>query len=82
MDEGVSLLKLAQDAHSIFEKQEGMAQRKLLNFVFQNCIWKDGQLIADFRQPFDMLPETALKSLKNETSKGYDDAGKENWLGN
>ncbi|MDC7674924.1 hypothetical protein [Asticcacaulis machinosus] len=82
MDEGVALLVIARNAHKIFETQRGTAQRKLLNFVLQNCIWQNGQLTANFRQPFDMLEETAAKSSKPQGADGYDDAGKENWLGN
>jgi hypothetical protein len=26
-----------------------------INFLLSNCVWKDGALTAEYRQPFDML---------------------------
>lgn len=40
MDDGVSLLRLAREAHNIFESHEGATRRKLLTFVLSNCTWK------------------------------------------
>jgi hypothetical protein len=31
--------------------------RHFLNSVLSNCTWKDGQLTATYRQPFDLLAE-------------------------
>ncbi|MFT3995986.1 MAG: recombinase family protein [Asticcacaulis sp.] len=82
MDEGVNLLILAREAHTIFETQTGIARKKLLNFVLSNCKWAHGELIADFRQPFELLKERLAPQNRPEKGDGYDDAGKENWLGN
>jgi site-specific DNA recombinase len=35
----------------------------LLNFVLSNCTWEDGEVVATFRQPFDLLREGIVKSL-------------------
>ena len=59
MDEGVQLLELARNAQRLFAKQEPREKRRLLNFVLSNCTWEDGEVVATFRQPFDMLAETA-----------------------
>jgi site-specific DNA recombinase len=56
--EGVQLLELARNARNLFERQEAREQRRLLNFLVSNCSWKDGQLCAIFRQPFDLLADT------------------------
>ena len=58
MEEGVRILELARNAQRLFEKQEPREKRRLLNFVVSNCTWKDGEVVADFRQPFDLLAET------------------------
>ena len=58
LESGVRLLKLASRAVKLFEKQKPSEKRRLLNFVLSNCTWKDGQLHATFRQPFDMLAVT------------------------
>jgi site-specific DNA recombinase len=58
MDEGVQILELAQNAQRLFEQQEPRQKRRLLNFLLSNCSWEDGEVIAMFRQPFDLLAET------------------------
>ena len=55
MDEGVQLLELARNAQRLFEQQEPREKRRLLNFVLSNCTWEDGEVVATFRQPFDLL---------------------------
>ena len=63
LDEGVQLLELAGRAYELFRKQEPREQRRLLNFLLSNCTWKDNQLKATFRQPFDLIAD-ASKILK------------------
>ena len=58
MDEGVQILELARNAQRLFERQEPRQKRRLLNFVLSNCTWEDGEVVATFRQPFDLLAET------------------------
>ena len=58
MDEGVQILELARNAQRLFERQEPREKRRLLNFVLSNCSWEDGEVVATFRQPFDLLAET------------------------
>ena len=53
-DEGVRLLELAQRVVILYEKQNMMEKRKLLDFVLSNSTWKDGQLIPNYRKPFDL----------------------------
>jgi site-specific DNA recombinase len=45
----------------------------LLNFVLSNCTWEDGEVIATFRQSFDMLAETTTAAAHLEA----DEAAKE-----
>jgi hypothetical protein len=33
-----------------------------LNFLTLICIWKNGRVVATFRQPFDMLAETITET--------------------
>src|SRR5262249_3163702 len=80
MEEGVQLLELARNAQKLFEQQEPREKRRLLNFVLSNCTWEDGQVIANFRQPFNLLAETtaiAMQTAANETTKS---AKTEIWL--
>jgi hypothetical protein len=36
----------------------------LLNFLLSNCTWEDGDVVATFRQPFDLLAETIVETKK------------------
>ena len=79
--EGVQLLELARNAQKLFEQQEPREKRRLLNFVLSNCTWQDGAVVANFRQPFDLLAETnaiAARAVPGETAKL---AKTEIWLG-
>jgi hypothetical protein len=61
MDEGIHILELARNAQKLFERQQPREKRRLLNFVLSNCSWEDGEVVATFRQPFDLLAQaTAL----------------------
>src|ERR1700677_1443346 len=71
-DEGVALLDLARNAQRLFAKQEPREKRRLLNFLLSNCSWEDGEVVATFRQPFDMLAQTANAAARlgaDETAK-------------
>jgi site-specific DNA recombinase len=81
LEEGVALLDLARNAQRLFDKQEPREKRRLLNFVLSNCTWEDGEVIATFRQPFDMLAETVMSAARigaNDTPKS---SKSEIWLG-
>ena len=54
-EDGVMLLDLARTAGKLFREQEPKEQRRLLDFVLSNSSWRDGELTAEYRQPFDML---------------------------
>jgi hypothetical protein len=59
MDEGVTLLTLAKDAQRLFDQRPAADKRRLLNFVLSNSTWRDGELKATFRQPFNLIAEMA-----------------------
>ena len=51
----------------------------LLNFVLSNCSWEDGEVVATFRQPFDLLAETTAIATRGGGS-GSNSAKSEIWL--
>jgi site-specific DNA recombinase len=57
IQEGIKLLELAQHAARLFESQPAKEKRKLLDFVLSNCTWKEGELVAQYRHPFDILAD-------------------------
>jgi site-specific DNA recombinase len=81
MDEGVQLLELARNAQRLFAKQEPREKRRLLNFVLSNCTWEDGEVVATFRQPFDMLAETTATAARLKADETAKSAKSEIWLG-
>jgi site-specific DNA recombinase len=81
LDEGVALLDLARNAESLFAKQEPREKRRLLNFVLSNCTWEDGEVVATFRQPFDMLAQTVTAAAHVGAGDKAKSAKTEIWLG-
>jgi len=59
MEESLTRLTLAKDAQRLFEKRPPADKRRLLNFVLPNSSSRDGELNATFRQPFNLIAETA-----------------------
>jgi hypothetical protein len=80
MDEGVQILELARNAQRLFERQEPRQKRRLLNFVLSNCTWEDGEVVATFRQPFDLLVETAVSASHAAADEAAKTAKSEIWL--
>ena len=80
LDEGVQLLELARSAQSLFSRQEPREKRRLLNFVLSNCVWEDGAIAAEFRQPFALLAETTSEAAGLLGALGVSPAKSEIWL--
>jgi hypothetical protein len=78
--EDVRLLELAKNARQLFDQQEPREQRRLLNFVVSNCSWKDGHLTVRYRQPFDLLVDTAENAQGLAAAEGPEIAKTEIWL--
>ncbi|ESY18631.1 hypothetical protein [Mesorhizobium sp. LNJC391B00] len=62
MDDGIQLLELARNASQMFTRQAPNEKKRLLNLVLSNCEWNRGEVRAVFRQPFDLLAETAASA--------------------
>ncbi len=80
MDEGVQILELASKAQKLFESQEPRQKRRLLNFLLSNCSWEDGEVVATFRQPFDLLAETNAIAADHKPAATAISARTEIWL--
>src|SRR5262249_49245068 len=81
LDEGVQLLELARNAQRLFAKQEPREKRRLLNFLLSNCTWEDGKVVANFRQPFDLLAETTVEAARAVADETAKTTKTEIWLG-
>ena len=80
LDEGIRLLELAQKAGRLFRQQSSAEKHRLLGFVLSNCTWKDGQLTAEYRQPFDLLAKNVVAFEKKQQEKGSEKGDFDNWL--
>lgn len=81
LEEGVRLLELSQAAPKLFEGQPPREKRRLLNFLLSNSSWKDGKLLATFRQPFDLIVETATLAAATPGTEVSKPAEHPVWLG-
>ena len=68
IEEGVRILELAARAHELFIQQDPREKRRLLNFLVSNCTWANGELSAEFRQPFDMLAVAATSHREKKAA--------------
>jgi hypothetical protein len=68
-EEGVFLLELSEKAYSMYEEQDPIARRELLNILCSNLILRDGKVTPEYRQPFDLLEVMKVEktSLSQET---------------
>jgi hypothetical protein len=80
MDEGTQILELARNAQQLFERQKPRQKRRLLNFVLSNCTWEDGEVVATFREPFDLLAETTAIAARSAVSEIPNLTKSEIWL--
>jgi hypothetical protein len=46
---------LAKRATELFEKQPAGEKRQLLRFLVRECRWKTGELIVEYRSPFNAI---------------------------
>ena len=74
LEEGVTILELADRAAVLFEKQVASEKRRLLDFVVSNCRWADGELMIKFRQPFDLIAVGATESIRLNAAGGVSNA--------
>ncbi len=80
LEEGVRILELSQRAVILYEKQNPHEQRRLLNFVLSNSIWKDGKLIPNYRKPFDLLAVTNTEYQKQKATSQSENGLFDFWL--
>ena len=80
MDEGVKILELARSACRLFSKQKSGEKRRLLNFVLSNCSWKNGELSAEFKQPFDLFVDANRAHRKKMATSTTSSDFRKDWL--
>ena len=71
---------MARRAHELFENQPANEKRKLFDFVLQNSVWKNGNLLAEYRQPFDVSAVAIASDERTRSLESARVAENENWL--
>ena len=82
IDSGVMLLELAREAGDLFSRRPPEGKRQLLNFLLSNCSLKDGELIAAYRQPFNLIAEMATDVISVDAVPDEKSPEHSVWLGN
>jgi site-specific DNA recombinase len=81
LEEGISFLEMARNAPRLFDKQDPMEKRRLLNFVCSNSTWANGELNATLREPFGFIAEMAKFTSQNGGGSSRNLADHSGWLG-
>ena len=81
IEDGARLLELAGRAHELFVKQPPVEKRRLLEALLSNCTWANGELHAEFRQPFDMIAVTAEEHRNKKAAGASSSDLLESWRG-
>jgi hypothetical protein len=63
-------------SRGMFERQQPREKHRLLNFILSNCTWEDGEMVATFPQPVDLLLETTTAATRHEAGNAADAAKK------
>ncbi len=80
LEDGMRVIELAQNAQRLFAKQDAREKRRLLNFLVSNCSWRDGELTATLRQPFDLIAETTAIDAQRKAAGEVSNGLSEIWL--
>ena len=64
VDEGVRILELAQQAHSLYVSQTPQEKNKLLRCVLSNSVFDGVNLSPTYEKPFDLIIEGIEKQIK------------------
>ena len=80
LEDGVRLLDLSRRAHELFAKQPAGEKRKMLDLLLSNSSWKDGELTVTYREPFDIIAQSATRQRALAPTGTSEEARSEVWL--
>jgi site-specific DNA recombinase len=81
LEEGITIPEIAQNAQRLFENEQPMEKRRLLNVVVSNSTWADGEK-ATLREPFGFIAKMAKFTSGGGSENGASFADRSGWLGN
>ncbi len=80
LEDGVRLLELVQHSVITYKNQEPTEKRKLLKIVHSNLKWRDGKLVKEYRQPFDILADAVKVHVHKKAASTSGDGLRSGWL--
>ena len=57
----LSILELIRNTRAMYLRRSSSEKSRLVSNLLSNCAWKDGELTAEFRQPYDIVADTKAK---------------------
>jgi site-specific DNA recombinase len=82
LEEGITVLEMSRNARRLFDREQPMEKRRLLNFMVSNSTWANGELNSTLREPFRSIAEMAKFTSRPEAKGGKGFADHPGWLGN
>ncbi|MCW5647228.1 MAG: hypothetical protein KIT23_08415 [Sphingopyxis sp.] len=80
IDDGIALLGIAKDARQMFAKADHAGKRNILHHLLSNCSYKDGEVSATFRKPFDIIVESFPQPQARDSASSANIGKSEKWL--
>lgn len=80
IDDGIALLGIAKDARRVFAEANFAGKRNILHHLLSNCSYKDGEVSAIFRKPFDIIVESLPSTTLGEDASSAKIVKNKKWL--
>lgn len=80
IDDGIALLGIAKDARRMFADADFAGKRNILHHLLSNCSYKDGEISASFRKPFDIIVESFPRAEAWEGASSAKISKSKKWL--
>ena len=64
----ISILELIRNTRTMYLKRSSSEKGRLVSNLLSNCTWKDGELTAEFRQPYDIVADAKMKHDKKKAA--------------
>ena len=80
IDEGLALVEVANKAAELYLGRTPEQKRRLLNFVLLNSTWRGEKLEVEWREPFNLLAESAERCRANSASGVATGGVRSQWL--
>ena len=80
LEDSNRILELAQNAYSLYIRQDSFEQRKMLNLLCRFNKLKDGKVEIELRKPFDTIADGVAEEAKLAAKNVTFEARNKNWL--